>query len=373
MVLELDESFFKVPSTGEVFDTPNKALHRLNGYALTQGFAIVRDGGSEHSKFPYLNYKCIHHGTETRNTRKLEEHVQRNSEGEIVSNHKQEQTSLTKRDCKVTYGLSHKQVNRGSGVFSWVLKVPNPSMKHSHELAAFGLRYNIHRKASARHTRAVELAKTHREAFLSYQQSSRILDRQGLSIGRKEYYNLRRHPLRNSSKGFEALIVALEEASFVYSARCEEVLDPAGSGKVIALQLEQVWFAMPCQLEFARRFISGFALLIDGTFQTNALNLVLLVMQGISNTNKTFPACFSFARSEGKMSFDFAFKCLRDFGFAGYVDISASPRPREAEGRNGLQANHKSTFNCTPPRVVISNQAKGLIASLPTSLPNATL
>ena len=79
-----------MPSTGEVFDTSNEALRRLNSYALTQGFAVVRDGGLEHSKFPYLNYKCVHHGVETWNTRKLEKHVWRNLEGEIVSNHKQE-------------------------------------------------------------------------------------------------------------------------------------------------------------------------------------------------------------------------------------------------------------------------------------------
>ena len=71
--------------------------------------------------------------------------------------------------------------------------------------------------------------------------------------------------------------------------------------------------------------------------------------------NKTFLVCFLFARSKGKILFDFAFKCLRDLDFTGYVDILASPRPRKAKAGNGLRANYKSTFNYTPPRVVISN------------------
>ena len=48
------------------------------------------------------------------------------------------------------------------------------------------------------------------------------------------------------------------------------------------------------------------------------------------------------------MSFDFAFKYLRDFGFVGYIDILALPRPRETKAGNSLRANYKFTFNCTP-------------------------
>jgi hypothetical protein len=136
-VMTLPASFFMKP---ELFDSPIDALRRLNGYALIKGFAVVRTGGSEHSKKPYLNYHCVHWGEETRNYRKLEEHIRRNSEGEIVSDRKQETTSILKRNCQVRYGLSKKQVPRGSGIYRWVLKVPNPESNHSHSLAAFPLR-----------------------------------------------------------------------------------------------------------------------------------------------------------------------------------------------------------------------------------------
>jgi MULE transposase domain len=209
----------------------------------------------------------------------------------------------------VDFRLYYKQLRRGSGLFNWVLKVPNDHL-HSHQLAPFGLRYDIHRHRTTVHLSAVQLAKTHREAFLTYSQSVRILDQQGLSISREEYYRLKHLPTSNSAQGFEALIVALEDVGFVHRCRLEEQID--SSGTVVAAQLEQIWFALPGQVEFARRFISDFVGLVDGTFSTNRLNLVLIVVNGVTNTDKTFPACFSFARSESKLSFDFLFGCLKD-------------------------------------------------------------
>ena len=46
-------------------------------------------------------------------------------------------------------------------------------------------------------------------------------------------------------------------------------------------------------------------LLVDGAFEMNRLGLVLLVVVGVANTGKNFPAACSFAKSEAKVSFDF--------------------------------------------------------------------
>ena len=94
--------------------------------------------------------------------------------------------------------------------------------------------------------------------------------------------------------------------------------------------------------------MADFMLLIDGTFNTNTRNLTLIVVNAITNTGKIFPVCQSFARSEAKLSMDFIFNCIVDFIFG----------PGQ-------------TF--TRPQTVISDQASGLIASLPTSLPEAQL
>jgi hypothetical protein len=66
----------------------------------------------------------------------------------------------------------------------------------------------------------------------------------------------------------------------------------------------------------------------------------------ISSTNKNFPAAYSFARNEAAVSFDFLFDCFRHFVFSN--DIA----------------------EC---RVVLADQAPGLIAAMPVSMPNCKL
>jgi MULE transposase domain len=87
-------------------------------------------------------------------------------------------------------------------------------------------------------------------------------------------------------------------------------------------------------------------MLADGTFSINTLNLTLISMVGITNIGQSFPAIQSFTRLEAAMSFSFIFKCNRDLIFTGKIP---------------------------PPRVVISDQAGGIISSLSTFLPQATL
>ena len=97
-VQALPASFFLRPYTGETFDSPLDALRRLNGFALSQGFAIAKASGSEHSKWPYLLLWCVHHAKTTKNVRKLEDHVQRDNEGVITTDRKQEATSVQGRN-----------------------------------------------------------------------------------------------------------------------------------------------------------------------------------------------------------------------------------------------------------------------------------
>jgi hypothetical protein len=83
---------------------------------------------------------------------------------------------------------------------------------------------------------------------------------------------------------------------------------------------------------------------IDTTFNTNNLRLPLTILTGISNTGDSFPLAFSFLPSESKICFDFIFKSLTELVWEEYP----------------------------PPIVVIGDQAKGLAASLPDSMPGST-
>src|SRR5205823_3625893 len=56
------------PQQGELFDNPKACLRRLQGYVLSQGFAVVITS----SKKIRVLFTCIYHGAETRIWRSLE-------------------------------------------------------------------------------------------------------------------------------------------------------------------------------------------------------------------------------------------------------------------------------------------------------------
>jgi hypothetical protein len=335
--------FLKEPADGEVFDNVELCRERLQGFAFAQGFAIVKKSGSMNQKRPRFYFHCIHHGESTRNYRQLEEHVERDEEQEVTTRRKQEATNINARNCPYHIYLAWKQIGkRGSREFGLEMSVKNSI--HSHAMAVNPLIYIEHKKSLSEYQPALELGKSLRSAYISYSAARRVLEQAGFPLDRKAYYNLRHRALSAQKDEFAGLVVALEEAGFIYECRVEEEIDQAG--KVVDAQSQQIWFALPEQIRYAQRFIAGWTLFIDGTFNTNARNLVLLVMAGITNCLKTFVASLSFARSESKMSFDFIFWSLKQRVFYASIPL---------------------------PRVVISDQAAGMMVSISEALPGTTL
>ena len=82
---------------------------------------------------------------------------------------------------------------------------------------------------------------------------------------------------------------------------------------------------------------------IDTTFNTNNLKLPLTILTAISNTGDSFPMAFSYLPSKSKVRFDFIFESLKELAWEEYP----------------------------PPFVVIGDQAKGLAALLPDSMPDS--
>jgi hypothetical protein len=72
------------PRIGEVFDNLDDCQTRLRGFALAEGFDVVKHGGGI-KKAPGSRYKYIFHGTDSRNYRNLKDHMERDSEGKITS------------------------------------------------------------------------------------------------------------------------------------------------------------------------------------------------------------------------------------------------------------------------------------------------
>jgi MULE transposase domain len=170
-----------------------------------------------------------------------------------------------------------------------------------------------------------------------------VLDSSDLRIDRKTYYNLvRGKPLEDgiSNDSFEGLVLALEEVGFRFACLI------ADDGSIKGRILEQLFFISDQQAAYGKRFLPDQVFLVNDTFETNRLGLVLLVVVGVTNTNRNFSVAYSFAKSEAKISFEFLFDCLKRFIFVdGIADA----------------------------RVVLGDQAAGLIAAMPVSLPSYKL
>ena len=87
-------------------------------------------------------------------------------------------------------------------------------------------------------------------------------------------------------------------------------------------------------------FTSDCIMQINATFNINKLKMCLIIAIGVTNTLKTFSITQSYAVSESKKAFNYFFFLL----------------------------NQKVFNDCPPPQVIITNQGRGIIASLPTSM-----
>src|SRR5947207_5861861 len=146
------------PQDGELFDRPDKAFGRLQGYALGAGFAVVKGPTTPIRKI----YQCIHHGGAIRNNRKLSDQVERDPDNPkvIISSRKRDNTQANALSCKwrwyitlqTTIDAERNKVNQ------WILREGRTREGHSHPLAKTALIYHIHKMAQSEYARAVVAA-----------------------------------------------------------------------------------------------------------------------------------------------------------------------------------------------------------------------
>ena len=87
----------------------------------------------------------------------------------------------------------------------------------------------------------------------------------------------------------------------------------SSDGKVaVGRVMEQIFFCSSAQITMTRRFISGFIMQTDATFNINKLRLLLSTCIGVTNTGKTFSFCHSFISSESTEAFTYMWKCIYD-------------------------------------------------------------
>jgi hypothetical protein len=333
------------PTTGEIYSNMNEAHSRLIAFSLSQGFDVVIAHSTQKPQ-PVTTFSCIHHGTETKNWRKLPDRVEKDKEGKVIGERKLELSVVRQTGCPWACRVSYKNIGkRGSGQRGYVLTVKDLSHGDTHRLTSNSFIYQRHRERLVEYQVLRAQARAHRVSVLPYSLSRRVLDAvdsTGLSLTRKEYYRIQKissFDAKNDST-IEGLLYALDDAGFVHRCRIDDTYDEAG--QVISRKLVQIWFTHLSLIEASAQFVAGSVCIIDATFNTNEKRLPFIVAVGILSNGKTFSIAFSYCRAEDHESYAFFWESLKAHWPVGTV----------------------------PPAVVVSDQAGAILSSLQEQYPD---
>src|SRR5438045_1694219 len=156
------------PKEKEIVESPEAAFVRLQDWAFTHGFALVR----ESTRKDRVLFECTHHKKTMKNWRKTPE-----------TNRERVETKTQSRGCK--FGLYVSKQKKLGGL--WALG--STCLEHNHAPNPDPFQYVQHHDKKPGHFQAVELATSH-HGTLSYNLSAEILRKESLELGRREYYNL---------------------------------------------------------------------------------------------------------------------------------------------------------------------------------------
>ena len=168
------------------------------------------------NKGSFVEFLCIHYSTETRNHRELEQNVEKDAKGKIVSHRKRGDTQVNQMlDCGWRCICSFKFAYSGAVEKMWLLTVT--SLNHTHSMKNL-LGYRVHVKGTTEYQILTTRARHMRFAMISYSDSKRVLQMEGLgfTIDSSTYYNTVRHNRISSddSQTIQGLLVALADAGF---------------------------------------------------------------------------------------------------------------------------------------------------------------
>ena len=175
----------------EVFEGSDTCQERLQDWTLLQRFIIVRTSDSLKQVRSRFEFHCIHYEDDTVDTYKLEKHVIRDKENNVVSRRKQETIRINVRSCPYLIILLRKQVGkRGSSIYDLILDISNDT--YSHSMTINPLRYHKeHVKTLLDYLSTIELDKSLRTTNISYSAVLRVLEQTGFPLDCNTYYNIR--------------------------------------------------------------------------------------------------------------------------------------------------------------------------------------
>jgi hypothetical protein len=118
-----------------------------------------------------------------------------------------------------------RQVVLGVSEYSLILSILNDT--YSHLMAMNILRYQKeYIKTLSLFQPAFELGKSLCITNLSYSMALRVLKQVGFSFDHNIYYNIRSRVISTKQNEFTSLVIALEEAGFLFKYHIKEEIDP---------------------------------------------------------------------------------------------------------------------------------------------------
>jgi hypothetical protein len=150
----LPPSYLLPPLSGELFDSLEDCNRRLRGYAFAEGFDVVRKGGGTKAN-PSYRFKCLFHGSNTQNNRKLEDRVELDSEGKISSKRRRDATNVRQLQCPWSALCSFRSLGkRGHRAKGFILTVQCDAHEN-HQLVDDPFTFPAHLKSSQEYQEAL--------------------------------------------------------------------------------------------------------------------------------------------------------------------------------------------------------------------------
>lgn len=165
------------PLQDEVVESREAGYGRLQEWAFCNGYALAIESSKPSVKggpITRIVVHCVHHKETTRNSRNIKDEERRRVSRKTQAN-----------GCKFAMYISRRK--RLDGL--WAIGYTHP--EHNHDPLPDPFQYDVHRTRKPGYTTALTLAASHL-GTISYGKSKEILQKDGLHIDRKTFYNLKR-------------------------------------------------------------------------------------------------------------------------------------------------------------------------------------
>jgi hypothetical protein len=165
------------PSDGEIFQSKDHCLKRLNDWGFIEGCAYVN---TRHRKdgTPNWTFSCFFHSSKTQNNWKLDDCVVKEDGGLVVSK-RQRNTFNRRRGCKCEYFLSYKNVRRAIQEKVYIGKW-REAAHEGHEIALNPFSLLNHKSASDEFQQLQTVATKYRLCNQPFSEASKLLKQEGL-------------------------------------------------------------------------------------------------------------------------------------------------------------------------------------------------